>query len=87
MTFAEVLCALQQRLLEVMAQKDRDNSLELFTTFSVLRELSYESDNRALTGVLVDLMDAAREIAMGGKPKSLIPSVDTIKSVFVSVKG
>jgi hypothetical protein len=84
MTFEEVLCALQKRLLEAMKQNDSESAYELFTTFSLLRELSYDSDNRALTGVLVGLTDAAREIAMNGRPKDLIPSVDDIHSVFAS---
>jgi hypothetical protein len=84
MTLKDVVVALQRRLFNALKESDRHSALEVFTMLSFLQELSYDGDNRALTGILVDLGDAAREVAIGGKPKSVIPSIEDINAVFIS---
>jgi hypothetical protein len=85
MTLEDVLRSLQERLLQTVTERDRQNALALMTTFSVLRELSYSSENRALTGILVELENAARDVAMGERPKSLIPSLEAIQAAFTKL--
>jgi hypothetical protein len=83
MTLFDILCLIRARLLNLIAQNNPNEAEELFTTLSVLRELSYEGKNEALTMVIVDLLDSARDIATGLRgSKSAIPSVENIRAVF-----
>ena len=82
MSYYELLLSLRQRLLNAMANQDRETADDLFTTLSMLREVSYESRDEALTNVIVDLVDAARDVVMGVKGKSQIPSIEAIQAVF-----
>lgn len=78
MTVIDILTSLRQRLFDAAEQNDRAAN-ELFTTLSLLREISYEGTNREFTGILVDLVDVARDITMGVKGKHGIPSVEAIR--------
>jgi hypothetical protein len=82
MNLETFLCSLCQRLQDTAAKDDREKADELFTVFSMLREISYEGENRELTGLLVDFVDAARDVAMEVKGKHPIPSLEAIKSAF-----
>jgi len=82
MTFPEILISLRQRLVQAWQENDKPVAEDIFTTLSMLREISYESNNEALTGIITDLLDSARDIVMESRMKSNIPSVDAIQSVF-----
>jgi hypothetical protein len=82
MSYYELLLSLRQRLISAMANQDRNTADDLFTTLSMLREVSYETNDEALTGLIVDLVDAARDVVMGVKGKSQIPSIEAIQAVF-----
>lgn len=82
MTYYQLLLSLRQRLISAMTNQDRDTADDLFTTLSMLREVSYESNDEALTGLIVDLVDAARDVVMGVKGKAQIPSIEDIQAVF-----
>ncbi len=87
MTFTELMCLLRQRLLQIRDEDNRKEAHELFIAFSVLREVSYEVGNEELTGLIVDLVDSARDVAMGIRGKSHIPSVETIKLICSAKNG
>lgn len=82
MTYYQLLLSLRQRLINAFANQDRESADDLFTTLSILREVSYETDDDALTSIIVDLVDAARDVVMGVKGKSQIPTIEAIQAVF-----
>lgn len=65
-----------------MQNNNRDEANQLFTTLAVLREISYQSPNRELTGVIIDLLDSARDVAMGVSWKSTLPTVEQLQAAF-----
>jgi hypothetical protein len=73
---------LRQRLLDAERDEHRQLGEELFSTLNMMCEISYEKQNEALTNVITDLMDAARDVAMGVKGKSEIPTIEDIQAVF-----
>jgi hypothetical protein len=84
-TLADLLVALRQRLVDVLAQNDRDTLQQLCIVFGTMREASYTGPNRALSAILTDLEYSAQHGAMGvmGKTQD-IPSVDAIRAALVS---
>jgi hypothetical protein len=82
MLLTNILYELAKRLQNAAEKEDRESADELFTVFSILREVSYQGDNRAFTGLLVDFVDAARDVAMGVKAKHPIPSIEAIQAAF-----
>ena len=82
MTLNDLLLALRQRLLAVMEEKNRQGAEDLFVTLSTLREISYATNDERLTALIVDLVDAARDVAMGVEGKNQIPSIDDIQAVL-----
>ena len=82
MTLADLICSLRQRLFIAWEQADKEILSCLLTTFAILREASYEGENRELTGILVDLEDVTRDALMGFKfrtSKSVIPTEEDIR--------
>jgi hypothetical protein len=67
MTLADLICSLRQRMLNAWEQNDKEILEALFMTFGILREASYEGENREFTGILVDLEDVTRDALMGFK--------------------
>ena len=82
MTLSDMLTKLRGQLLDVVDGDDRGKAEDLFITFATLRDLSYEAKSEALTSVIVDLTDAARDAAMGVKGKAEIPTEDAIRALF-----
>jgi hypothetical protein len=83
MTYADLLCSLRERLKISLQNNDRDVLGRLMTTFGVLVEASYESENRELTVILEDLAYSAQHGVMGVMAKAQdIPSVETIRAAF-----
>jgi hypothetical protein len=82
MTLETLLYALRQRLLNAWDKRDQEDLSVLFTTFGVLREESYASQNNALIGTLLALEDVTREALMGFNIKGAIPSIETIQAAF-----
>jgi hypothetical protein len=79
MNLATLLISLRQRLVDAWEQDDQESLSQLKTTFTTLREVSYEGDNKNLVSIFVALEDAARDAVMGVKGKSEIPSSDAIR--------
>jgi hypothetical protein len=82
MTYYELIISLWQRLLDAERDGSRKLGEELFSTLNMMCGISYEKQNEALTNVITDLMDSARDVAMGVKGKSEISSMEDIQSVF-----
>jgi hypothetical protein len=82
MTFYELLLSLRKRLLTAQEEGNRQDAEDLFVTLSTLREISYEKRDEQLTSLIVDLVDSARDVAMGVRGKSQIPSPDDIAALF-----
>jgi hypothetical protein len=69
-------------LLTAWEQQDHDTPSALMTTFGVLRETLYASQNSPLIGVVVALEDAARDALMGFNSKGQVPSSQKIKAAM-----
>ena len=82
MTFYELLLSLRKRIITAQETKNRQDAEDLFVTLSTLREISYEKQDEALTSLIVDLVDAARDTAMGVQGKSQIPTQEDIETLF-----
>ncbi len=82
MTLLEVLVSIRQQLLQCIDENNRQEAEQLFTALAVLREISYQSPNRELTGIIIDLLDSARDVAMGVSWKSTIPTVEQLQAAF-----
>jgi hypothetical protein len=80
MTLLEVLSLLHQRLVDALDQNNHNDLYLLLSTFSVLREISYQSENRRLSGILEDLEGAAQNGIIGAKGKNPVPSVKEIEA-------
>jgi hypothetical protein len=85
MTLLDVLYALRERLIKARNENNRHEAEELAIILDALTVISYQSPNRPLTGILVDLTNAAQDTVMGESWKSTIPSVDEIRTVFASI--
>jgi hypothetical protein len=85
MSLLDVLLSIREQLIQYATENNRKDAEDVFITLSTLREISYHSPNRSLTGILVDLTSAAQDIVMGESWKSTIPSVDSIRTVFASI--
>ncbi len=86
MTLVNLLRALRQRLLDSLESDNREDLVALYTSFTVLKEVSYGSGNKSFIHLLVKLEDAAQDGTMGVKGKHSIPSNEAIE-VVCSVKG
>jgi hypothetical protein len=82
MMFSDLLCALRQRLLNAWDRNDQEDLSVLLTTFAVLREEIYVTENGALITVVSTLEEATRNAMMGFKTKGEVPSVETIRAAF-----
>jgi hypothetical protein len=81
MTLADLVCSLRQRLVASIERNDRDDLQMLCTTFGVLREVSYPSENKPLIVVFADLEYSAQHAAMGVMAKARdIPSIEEIQT-------
>jgi hypothetical protein len=63
-------------------QNDKDILEALFVTFAILREASYEGDNRQLSGLLQNLEDVTRDAMTGFRfpnAKHIAPTVEDIR--------
>lgn len=85
MTLPDVLLESRQHLLHAVAQHDVSRLGVLKTTFGVLVEAVYETQDEARIGLLVALEDTARDASLGVGWKGEIPSEAMIRQVFVSV--
>ena len=74
----DLLINLRQMLLDARAPDDKALESELFITYDLLLEASYPGNNRALSGVLQNLKDAARDILNGEDWRSTIPTNEQI---------
>ena len=81
-TIADLLTNLRAQLLTAIEQKDRVNIAELKTTFTILREASYTSQDEKLIGIIVALEDSARDGVEEFYWKSDLPSSDMIRSLL-----
>lgn len=86
MTYYELLISLCQRLLNAEKDENRQLAEELFSTLNMMCEISYEKQDEALTNVITDLMDSARDVAMGVRGKSEMPTIEDIQAVFPSIE-
>jgi hypothetical protein len=82
MTLPDLLCHLRERLIEARERNDQESLVELKTTFTILREVSYSSEDEKLITLVVALEDSARDAIMSVPWKSDIPSVETIRSAL-----
>jgi hypothetical protein len=78
LTLADLLINLRQKLLDARAQADMALAQALFTTYDLILEASYPSKNRALSGILQDFVDSARDTLNGEDWKSTIPTIEQI---------
>lgn len=81
-TFAKIICALRERMIEATKQNDRQTLGELMIAFLYLKEVTYETDNPELSRILQLLEDSARDASIGESWKSSIPSVEAIKKAL-----
>ena len=84
LTLADLLCSLRQQIVDAIAEKDQEKLVGLKLIFSRLVQAAYDSHDEAATNILVDLEDAARDGTMSVAWKSDLPSVESIRRVFVS---
>lgn len=80
MQLNELICNLRDKLLVALNTNNRDMLLDLYTTFSVLRDVVTASQNADLLRIFVQLEDAAQEGTMGVMNKHAIPTIDAIKA-------
>jgi hypothetical protein len=84
LTLADAICYLRQMMIDASQQDNRQRLSELLVTFSLLREASYNSEDKQIVEILVDLEDAARDLGTGMGFMSKVPSVETIRSALSS---
>ena len=84
MTLLDVLLILRDRLQIAYEKNQRSDGELLMIIFDRLTEISYAQDNRALTGILVDLTDTARDVAMGVRGKAVMTKIEDIQAVFAT---
>ena len=85
MTLAKLVCFLRQRLVDSIERNNRKDLIVLCSTFGVLREVSYPSENEALITIFADLEYSAQHAAMGFMAKAKdIPSVEEIENACFS---
>ncbi len=82
MSLFDVLFALREKLLQARTANNREDAEELMIIFDALTLVSYDSPNRVLTSLLVELTDSARDIVMGVSWKSTIPTVEQLQAAF-----
>jgi hypothetical protein len=72
----------RDHLQQAWNDNNKTEADKLFCIFDDLLQLSYNTKNSDLISLLQDLKDTARDIVMGARGKSSVPSVDAIKAVF-----
>jgi hypothetical protein len=80
MTLADVLIDVRKQLIE---PKSGEQGEMLFVALSQLLETCYERGTETQCAIIVDLLDTARDVAMGVVGKSQIPSENDIQVAFV----
>jgi hypothetical protein len=84
LTLAMLMKNLLTQLQDARDKSDREALVELFTTFSVLVEASYASEDAPAITFLVNLQDSARDSLGGVDWKSDLPSIDSVDGIFSS---
>jgi hypothetical protein len=83
MTLFELLCALRQRLLKAIDDQDRNTFEAMYTTFDVLLEASYESNDKVFIALLEDFCYSAQHAGLADfKARDALPSIERIQSVL-----
>jgi hypothetical protein len=82
MTLSKLLHLLRVRLLKAIDENDRELLVEMKITFTILKEVIYDSENEALIALLVELEDAAQDSVMGVAWKSDVPTDEAIETAL-----
>ena len=87
LALADVICYLRQMMIDASERNDRQGLSALIVTFGLLREASYNSEDKAIVGILVDLEDAARDLGTGMGFMSNVPSEEAIRLALSPESG
>jgi hypothetical protein len=82
MTVLDIVLVLRERLEMAYKHNRQSDADELFVIFDRLVEISYESHNQDMTGLLVNLRDTAHDIVAGASGKSHVPTVENVLTAF-----
>lgn len=82
MTIAELIIHLRKQLIELRGTNNRQAIAELLSTFKMLTKASFESGDKDLTAILVDLTDSARDMFMGKPLNGKVPTEEAIYAVM-----
>jgi hypothetical protein len=80
LTLGDLLYSLRNCLISAHQQKDFEVLNELKTTFTILREVSYESKDDGIIQIIVNLDDSTGDLLIGDDWKANIPSLEDIKA-------
>jgi hypothetical protein len=83
-TLAMLMKNLLTQLQDARDKSNREALVDLFTTFSVLVEASYASEDVQSIGFIENLLDSARDSLGGVDWKSDLPSIDSVDGIFSS---
>lgn len=81
MTIADMILYLRQRLLELRTENDRQAVAELLATFKMLTRAAYQSGNKELMTLLIDLTDSTRDLYMGKPLNGHLPTEEAVRLV------
>jgi hypothetical protein len=87
MTIADMILYLRQQLLTLRSENNRQAVAELLATFKMLTRAAFESGDKDLVAVLVNLTDSTRDLYMGKPLNGSLPTEAQIRSVASSVEG
>lgn len=82
MTLRDFLLSIRERLIDAANSNQAQVAEDIFITVFMLRDISYERHDEELTSLIVDLVNAARDLASGVKGKMEIPSIEDIEVLF-----
>ncbi len=82
MTLLDILIQMREKLLQLQADQNRQEAQELFAALVMLREISYMNPNREITGVIINLLEAARDIVVNVNQNNSLPTVEQLEAAF-----
>ena len=81
MTITDIIIYLREQLLILRDQNNRQAVAEVLATAKLLTRLSFESGDRRVIAMLVNITDSARDMYMGKPLNGKLPSLEMIHSV------
>ncbi|MFZ4826375.1 MAG: DUF4269 domain-containing protein [Phototrophicaceae bacterium] len=80
MTITDIIIYLREQLLILRDQNNRQAVAEVLATAKLLTRLAFESGDRKVIAMLVNITDSARDMYMGKPLNGKLPSLEMIRS-------